>query len=137
MNNHWGTNYRAYQEGIITFRYALWPHMKYDAYKNSQLAIGLSQPLLVKPATGPKSMLSGIYPDQPQVIVTAFKPCDYGNGRMLTLFNSSELPVETKLISPGNPGFQVWQSNSGEDKTLPVSNLMKIPAWGTVIIRVE
>jgi alpha-mannosidase len=137
MNNHWGTNYRAYQEGIITFRYALWPHQKFDASKNSQLAIGLSQPLLVKPATENKSILSGIYPDQLQVIVTAFKPCDDGKGRMLTLFNSSEILVETKLVSPEKSSIQVWKSNSGEDKTQLISNLMEIPAWGTVVIRVE
>ena len=30
MNNHWGTNYRAYQEGPVTFRFALGPHAAYD-----------------------------------------------------------------------------------------------------------
>ncbi len=55
MNNHWGTNYRAYQQGPVSFRYALRPHRGYDAAAASRLAIGLSQPLLAKPAAAPLS----------------------------------------------------------------------------------
>jgi len=137
LNNHWGTNYRAYQEGLITFRYALWPHKQFSASENSQYAIGLSQPLLVKLATENTPVTSGIYPDQSQVIVTAFKPCDNGKGRMLTLYNSSESPVKTKLISEIKPIQRVWLTNSGEDKTAEINSDIEIPAWGVVMIRVE
>src|SRR6201991_869991 len=47
MNNHWGTNYRAWQEGPVTFRYALRPHGRADAAEATRFATGLSQPLLV------------------------------------------------------------------------------------------
>ena len=46
MNNHWGTNYRAYQEGPVTFRYALRPHDGTDSAAASRFAIGRCQPLL-------------------------------------------------------------------------------------------
>jgi alpha-mannosidase len=48
MNNHWGTNYRAYQEGIVVFRYALRPHTRYHPALASRLAVSLSLPLLVE-----------------------------------------------------------------------------------------
>ena len=137
LNNHWGTNYRAYQEGLITFRYALWPHKQFSASENTQYAIGLSQPLLVKQASENIPITSGIYPDQSQVIVTAFKPCDNGKGRTLTLFNSSDSSVKTKLISGKNPIQKVWLTNSGEDKTDEINSDIAIPAWGVVMIRVE
>ena len=137
INNHWGTNYRAYQDGIITFRYALWPHKQFSAYENSRYAIGLSQPLLVKQASENSTTVSGIYPDQPQVIVTALKPCDSGKGRMLTLFNSTPSKVKTKLISEKNQIRHYWVSNSGEDKVQETSGGLEIPAWGVLIIRVE
>ena len=137
MNNHWGTNYRAYQEGLITFRYALWPHRQFKAWENSKFAIGFSQPLLVRQASEKISTLTGIYPDQPQVIVTAFKPCDDGLGWMLTLYNSSPSKVLTKLISGKNPVQEVWKSNSGEDKTAKISSSLEIPAWGVMILRVK
>jgi hypothetical protein len=136
INNHWGTNYRAYQEGIITFRYALRPHKKFKAYENSKYAIGLSQPLLVKQASSDAPVLSGIYPDQPQVLVTSFKPCDDGQGWMVTLFNSSELSVKTKLISTKKIIQHVWRSNTGEDKIEAISGNLELPAWGVTIIRV-
>jgi len=137
LNNHWGTNYRAYQEGLITFRYALWPHKQFSASENSQYAIGLSQPLLVKQATENTPVTSGIYPDQSQVIVTAFKPCDNGKGRLLTLFNSSESPVKTNLVSEKKPIQHIWLTNSGENKTEEINSNIEIPAWGVVMIRVE
>lgn len=137
INNHWGTNYRAYQEGLITFRYTLWPHKLFSANENSRYAIGLSQPLLVKQASENTKAISGIYPDQPQVIVTAFKPCDNGKGRVLTLYNSSESSVKTKLIAGKNPIQHVWLTNSGEDKIQEISSNLEIPAWGVVMIRVE
>lgn len=137
INNHWGTNYRAYQEGLITFRYTLWPHKQFSSNENSRYAIGLSQPLIVKQASEKSMVMSGIYPDQPQVIVTTFKPCDNGNGKMLTLFNSSESTVKTKLIPGKNPIQHVWLTNSGEDKTDEISSNLEIPAWGVVMIRVE
>ena len=136
-NNHWGTNYRAYQEGNITFRYALWPHRQFKAWENSKYAIGLSQPLLVKQAAENSVILSGIHPDQPQVIVTAFKPCDDGEGLMMTLFNSSPAKVITKLISGKNPVKQVWKSNSGEDKLAQISSNIELPAWEVLMIRVK
>src|SRR6185312_8848713 len=51
MNNHWGTNYRAYQEGVVAFRYALRPHSGYDAAAANRFSIGLSQPLLARAAS--------------------------------------------------------------------------------------
>jgi alpha-mannosidase len=137
INNHWGTNYRAYQDGLITFRYALWPHKQFSASENSHYAIGLSQPLLVKPASENASALSGIYPDQSQVIVTSLKPCDDGKGLMMTLFNSSDKPVKTKLVCKTTMAPLVWTSNSGEDKVKVVNGDLDMEAWSTFIVRVE
>jgi hypothetical protein len=75
-------------------------------------------------------MLSGIYPDQPQVIVTAFKPCDDGKGRLLTFSNSSAATVKTKLVFGNNTSHNIWTSNADEDKIKETSSNMEIYAWG-------
>ena len=137
INNHWGTNYRAYQEGKITFRYALWPHKQFKPWENSKVAIGLSQPLLVKQCSEKNIALTGLYPDQPQVIVTALKPCDDGDGVMMTLFNSSPSKVITKLISGKIQVQQFWKSDLGEDKVSKISNNIELPAWGVIMIRIK
>jgi hypothetical protein len=137
INNHWGTNYRAYQEGLITFRYALWPHAQFSASENLRMAISLSQPLLVKQASQSTTITSGVSPDKKQVIVTAFKPCDNGKGSILTLFNSSESDVMIKLSHEKNPVQHLWLTNSGEDKIQEIGSDLKIAAWGVTMIRVE
>jgi len=82
-------------------------------------------------------VFSGIYPDQPQVLVTSFKPCDDGDGWMVTLLNSSDSSVRTKLISNKNPIQQVWKSNTGEEKLEEIPGNPELPAWGVTIIRVK
>jgi alpha-mannosidase len=46
MNNHWGTNYRAYQEGPTWFRFLLRPHLGTTPDAATRFATGFSQPLL-------------------------------------------------------------------------------------------
>ncbi len=52
MNNHWGTNYKADQEGPTTFRYSLLPHRQYDPAAAQRFGIECSQPLVAVPARG-------------------------------------------------------------------------------------
>jgi hypothetical protein len=52
MNNHWGTNYRAYQEGPTMFRFILRPHGAPDLPEAERFATGSSQPLLCVRASG-------------------------------------------------------------------------------------
>jgi alpha-mannosidase len=93
--------------------------------------------LLVKQATENPPVITSFYPDESQVIVTAFKPCDNHKGSILTLYNSSESQVKTQLISEKKPIQHVWLTNSGEDKTAEIDRNIEIPAWGVVMIRVE
>ena len=53
MNNHWDTNYKADQEGPATFRYAIWSHGAFRAEDTARFGVDCSQPLLVRPASGP------------------------------------------------------------------------------------
>jgi alpha-mannosidase len=137
INNHWGTNYRAYQEGLIIFRYALWPHEQFSASENSKYAIELSQPLLVKQGSENGSDVSGVYPDNPQVIVTAYKPCDNGLGKMITLFNSSTTTVNTKLIYGKISMRHIWSSDLSEEKVKELDGDIQLSAWGTIMLRIE
>jgi alpha-mannosidase len=138
INNHWGTNYRAYQDGLITFRYALWPHKQYSPSENSRHAVGLSQPLLVKQASENQILKpAGIYPENSEVLITALKPCDDGKGRIMTLFNSSSSAIKTKLITKNSTLGNLWITDLGEGKKQKVSNNISFLPWETRMIRVE
>ena len=100
MNNHWGTNYRAYQEGPVAFHFLLRPHRGSNPGEASRLAIGFSQPLLATPARGdpppPRSLLQVHSSD---VLITALKPSDDGRALMVRLFGAAGQTVKTP--SPG------------------------------------
>jgi len=44
MNNHWGTNYRAYQQGLVTFRFILRPHRGANHGEATRLALARVSP---------------------------------------------------------------------------------------------
>ena len=89
MNNHWGTNYRAYQEGTVVFRYALRPHTGYDPALASRLAINLSLPLLVSHAATASSIDSLFVIEPQDVVPVTFKPSDDGRAWIVRLFGAS------------------------------------------------
>ena len=137
INNHWGTNYRAYQEGLITFRYVLLPHQQFKPEEISKTAIGFSQPLLVQQTSDNKVVYQNITANNPGVIVTALKPCDDGKGKMVTLFNSTENDLKFNLLTDNKVIRPIFGSNSGEEKVTRVIDEIALPAWGTIMLRVE
>ena len=46
MNNHWHTNYRADQEGEVTFHYYLRPHAAYDPVEAAKFGIETTESLI-------------------------------------------------------------------------------------------
>ncbi len=48
----WDTNYRAYQEGPVRFRFVLRPHRAVTTADATRFATAFSQPLVAVPARG-------------------------------------------------------------------------------------
>ncbi|MBI5693361.1 MAG: hypothetical protein HZC55_25060 [Verrucomicrobia bacterium] len=137
MNNHWGTNYRAYQEGPVTFRFALRPHRGTTIAEASRFATGLSQPLVVVPGRGPAPGSASLLRVQPaEVLVTALKPCDKGQGFIVRLWNASEQTVRARLAW-GRPGAEWFLSDTSEGRRQPANGEVEVPPFGLVTLRVE
>ncbi|WP_222597511.1 glycoside hydrolase family 38 N-terminal domain-containing protein [Edaphobacter albus] len=136
MNNHWGTNYRAYQEGAVTFRYALRPHRGYDAAAASRLAMGLSEPLLVqKSSSSPASPLLLVEPSD--VIVVTLKPSEDRKAWIIRLFGASGEDRTVKLVWASSRTGNSWRSNLAEEQLEPVGNEIHVSGWELVTLRVE
>jgi alpha-mannosidase len=138
MNNHWGTNYRAYQEGVVEFRYAIRPHDGYDPAAASRFAIGLSQPLVAIPAINRDSVVQPpflrVEPDD--VLVTALKPSDDGIAWIVRLFGASGEDRHAKLVWPGKPR-KVWLSNTTESAGAEIGDSIPVSGWDVVTLRIE
>jgi alpha-mannosidase len=140
MNNHWGTNYRAYQEGAVEFRYALRPHAGYDAAASSRLAIGLSQPLLAFAAAGsPTDPLFRIDPSD--VLAAAFKPSEDGKAWILRLFGASGEDRQARVHWAKSSAFKslprMWLSDLRELPLAPLGQEIAVPALDLVTVRIE
>jgi alpha-mannosidase len=139
MNNHWGTNYRAWQEGPVTFRYALRPHKGADFARATQFATGLSQPLVVMAATHVSPSVESLLHVEPaSILVEELKPSADGNGWIARLFNASGQPADVTLRWSSQSGVnQMARSNLAEDALDACRNRFALGASELIIIRAE
>ena len=137
MNNHWGTNYRAYQEGPTVFRYILRPHRQLDTAGATRFATGFSQPLLVRSATGAMPRSAALPRVEPAgVVVVSLKPSDDGKATIIRLFGASG-KAETAKLAWNKPPKQVWLSDTSERPLQRVADGIDVPAWGVRTLRIE
>lgn len=136
INNHWETNYRAYQDGIIRFRYALRPHRLFDAAAANRFATALTQPLVVSPATGTdyNRPLLQLGSDKIQVLV--LKPSEDGKAWIVTLFNPTA-ETQSAALQWSVPVVKTNYSNTAEQALAPVNGAIQVAARDVVTLRVE
>ena len=137
MNNHWETNYRAYQEGSIEFRYALRPHRGYEPAAAAHFATSLSQSLLATVASGAERRKPLLRVDPPDVLVSALKPSDDGKAWIVRLFGASGQNRDAKLIwSPPEPA-NLWLSDLSERAGERIGDSVRVEAWDLVTVRAD
>jgi len=136
LNNHWETNYRAYQDGIITFHYALQPHKAYDPVASTKLATGLSQPMVVTEARGTALSTPKLELSSQRIVVLALRPSTDGKAWILTLFNPGEQNDSTSLRWSGTVGAMHY-SNTTEEVQSSVEGGISIAPQDVVTLRVE
>ena len=138
MNNHWGTNYRAYQEGLTVFRFILRPFRNTTPDESTRFATGFSQPLIAVAASGKKVKSTPVLSIEPAgVIVTGFKPSDDGKAVIVRLFGASGKDCNANLNWAEPMPANVYLSDTSEKPLVKAGRNIKVPAWGLVTIRVE
>ena len=138
MNNHWGTNYKADQEGPTTFRYALLPHKQYDPAAAERFGIECSQPLVAVPARGSRAQRASL----PR---TGHAGSDRGLGQAERRPQGVHRPPlrRRRPAGRGRPALgrtrpkAVYLSNLAEDQGEAVAGPIRVPAWGLVTLRAE
>jgi alpha-mannosidase len=137
INNHWGTNYRAYQDGLIEFRYALRPHAGYDPAAASRFAIGMSQPL-VSSGRGQRSQMAlKLRIDTEDVLVQECKRSTDGSGWIVRLFGFSGENRRASLTWTDNTPIKVWRTDLSEQPLERLGTQVDVPAWDVVTLRIE
>ncbi len=138
MNNHWGTNYRAYQEGPHVFRFILRPHRGHDPLASSRLAIAASQPLLPVEARGTQpAIASRLQLSSPNVLVTGIEPSDDGRALMVRLWGAAGREAQTDLMWSQPKPKQLWLSDTSQQPIRKLNAPVTVPTWGVVTVRAE
>ena len=73
MNNHWHTNFPTTQEGPVTFRYRLYPHLNFDIVESNRFGLEQSQPLVHVTADKDPKLTPLLSVDNEQVYATILK----------------------------------------------------------------
>jgi alpha-mannosidase len=139
MNNHWHTNYRADQEGPVTFRFYLRPHRAYAPEQAARFGVECGQPLLAMPGrdSGRERPAPPFRLSSDRVLVTAFKPSDDGRAWIVRLFGASGQTETVKLAWAKPAPRRLWLSDTSERPLQATDDSITVPGWGIVTVRAE
>lgn len=126
MNNYWETNYRAYQEGEVTFTYVLRPHSRFNPLEAEKFGVEQNQGLI--PILGSNKPYSASFELKDNgIIAVGLKPTK--DGILLTLYNPSGKPEELMWVKPPQKAFV---TNFDGEKISPLNQKQIIPAFGVL-----
>ncbi len=137
VNNHWGTNYRAYQEGLIEFRYAMRPHTRYDAAESSRFATGLSQPLVVSLSGEASSSGMKLRVTPKDVVVQECSRSADGKAWIVRLFGASGESRTADITWGRGKPIKIWRSNLNEEPLEEVSKQIQVEGLELITVRIE
>jgi hypothetical protein len=137
MNNYWHTNYKADQEGLVTFSYSILPHGAFDPVEATKFGIERRQPLLVSTAdssTTPSNSFFRI--SSSDVLVLSVKPIAE-HSFLLHLYNpSGEKQAVGFRPQTASAAIRVRLSDAAGTSGNQVPNL-QIAAFDSAYVRLE
>jgi hypothetical protein len=128
LNNHWHTNFPLSQEGIISFRYRIMPHMSgYDPVKADRFGVEQCRPIITVPVQ------QGSFSEQPLVLegsnkvyVTVIKAAGDREPARLRLRSLSDkdetVSIRWKKLKPASVSVNGKEING--DITVPAMGLV-------------
>ena len=134
LNNHWHTNYKADQEGPLTFRYVVQPHEAYRPEEAAKFGMEVRQPLIVSRELKQQDPLLEV--SDPSVLVTRAVPTDDGKGMMIRLWGASGLTKKVRLKWRSDID-SVTRSDLSQHAIGKIGNTVEVPGWGVVTLRFE
>jgi len=137
INNYWHTNYKADQEGPVTFRYSIKPHGLFDAAEAKRFSQERCQPLLASAMPASAEPLKPILEISPSsVIATSVKPSLDGKALMVRLYNAGGHPVKAEVRIPGLEEAMIFRSSPSEETGERANMPVDMPAFGIMTLKI-
>ena len=137
MNNHWGTNYCADQQGLVELRYSIQPHGRYVPLEAMRFGMERSQPLLASAASNRATSKPRLTVSPAEVIVTALRPSRDGKALIVRLYNVSDKAEKAEFRWAVPVPKAVWLSDLSEQPREAVAGTVDLPAWSVVTLRAD
>jgi hypothetical protein len=137
MNNYWHTNYKADQEGPVTFRYALIPHAAFREEESVRYGTESRQLLLVATVRQGKPAPPLLTMSPPTFMAASIHPIEDENAWLIYVYNPTNQAVATKL-NWNRPGkFETYGSDAGGVRGTATGGEISVDAFDTKYIRVQ
>ncbi|RAJ37189.1 glycoside hydrolase family 38 N-terminal domain-containing protein [Pedobacter cryoconitis] len=138
MNNLWHTNFKADQQGPVTFHYFIQAHESgYDSYQANQTGLNNHQPLLVAPAAATLEKGLPFTIQGNNVYVEAVKKAGDGKSIILQLVNCGEKDSEVIIHPKNNSSLGIWESDLLETRKKSLKNQFILPAKEIMTVCIE
>ena len=135
MNNYWGTNYKASQDGLVSFRYSIHPHGMFIPLNAERTASQESEPFLAVAVNNSGKEISALLSVKSEgIIVTSLVPL--ADGYLIRLFNAGGNPSALDIEWREKPKDLFFCDFDGK-KIENWSSGTVIPAWGIRTVRVR
>jgi alpha-mannosidase len=139
FNNYWHTNYKAYQQGPLTYRFVLRPHAGFDALALRRFSDEQDNPLLVFPVdpAAPDVQAPFALSGDP-VTLSSLRAANDGAALVARLFNPSSKPASVTIrpAAPGSSVEEVVSVATGQATHRMTDGRVTVPALGTRTVRV-
>ncbi|MEO6837607.1 MAG: glycoside hydrolase family 38 C-terminal domain-containing protein [Ginsengibacter sp.] len=117
MNNYWHTNYKADQEGEVTFHYSLFPHNTFNVAQSTRQGLESNQPLIVSTSTSDNSALKSLFNiENKNIILSTIKPSVDKKGVILRLYNASYESQKPEIKWEKLQPTKIYWSNANQQK---------------------
>jgi len=138
MNNSWHTNFKASQEGLVSFRYAIKVHNKFDYLSVYKFGLENSQPLHIIYNDNTIKRYSPIVKldSISSIVITTIKPSKDGN-LIIRIFNPTEKKNSTNLITKNVDRTEFYISNGDEEEIKQISDKVNLDPFEVVTLKLK
>ncbi len=117
MNNYWFTNYKADQEGEVTFHYSIFPHNIFDAAQSARQGLERNQPLIVSASSANDPEIKSLFTiENNNIILSTIKPSVDKKGVILRLYNASYQSQKPEIKWEKLQPEKIYWSNANQEK---------------------
>jgi len=139
MNNSWHTNFKASQEGVLTFKYSLQAHNQFDYLSAYKFGVESSQPLHIIYGEGTlETYLPAIKLDSASsLVVTMIKPSKDKNGLIVRIFNPTDKTGTSYISREGMTKSLFLLSNGDEEEKEQIENKITLNPFAAVTLKIR